>query len=114
MSIASGVAQKVLSPVTDDKAFHFYYEVDKPTGISASSLNEFAAKLRSIDSNSVVFHSKRGDFENWVYMLGDPQLAKELIRVRDSNLEGDKLRSELVRVVQARLRKLQGNSAKKK
>jgi len=61
---------------------------------------------------SVEFHSGRGDFEKWVYMLGDVELSKSLLKLRNLGLRGEKLRSELVRVVQTRVRQLQRSVSK--
>jgi hypothetical protein len=113
MSIPRGVAEKILSPVPQDMAFHFYGDIDRPLGTSATSLNDFGAKLKSLDLTSVEFHTKRGDFEKWIYMLGDPELVKGFMKARESNLSGQKLRGELVRLVQTRLRQLKTRQSKK-
>jgi hypothetical protein len=39
-------------------------------------------------------------------MLGDGELAKSLIKVRDANYSGEKLRTELVKTVQTRIHQL--------
>jgi hypothetical protein len=106
MSVAKGVAEVILARVPADKAFYFYNEVGKPLGNFASSLEEFGEKLKKVEAKSLEFHTRRGDFEKWVYMLGDGELAKSLIKVRDANFSGEKLRTELVRTVQTRVRQL--------
>ena len=45
-------------------------------------------------------------------MLGDPELVKSLVKLRGSGLSGEKLRAELVRVVQTRVRQLQRSVAR--
>jgi hypothetical protein len=106
MSVAKGVAEVILARVSADKAFYFYSEIGRPLGTFASSLEEFGEKLKKVETKSLEFHTRRGDFEKWVYMLGDGELAKSLIKVRDANFSGEKLRTELVRTVQTRVRQL--------
>jgi hypothetical protein len=107
MSIAKGLAEKILSPVPSDKAFHFYLAEGKPLGVSSSDLKDFGSKLKTVDVVSLEFHTKRGDFEKWVYMLGDGELTKSLMRLREANFSEKRLRSELVKLVQTRVRQLQ-------
>jgi hypothetical protein len=45
-------------------------------------------------------------------MLGDGELAKSLIKVRDASLSGERLRAELVKVVQTRIRQLKRSAPK--
>jgi hypothetical protein len=113
MSVAKGLAEKILAPVQPGKAFHFYLDVGMPLGVSVSSLGEFGAKLKTVEIKSLEFHAKRGDFEKWVYMLGDGELAKSLINMRETNASGEKLRAELVRMVQTRARQLQRSTLRK-
>lgn len=107
MSVAKGLTGKILASVQSDKAFHFYLDIGMPMDESATSLREFGAKLKTVDIKSLEFHVKRGDFEKWVYFLGDGELAKSLISVRDRDLSGEKLRVNLVSVVQTRVRQLE-------
>jgi hypothetical protein len=106
MSVAKGIAKMILARVPTGKAFYFYSEIGKPLGTFASSLEEFGEKLKSVEAKSLEFHTRRGDFEKWVYMLGDGELAKSLIKVRDANHSGETLRTELVRTVQTRVHQL--------
>ncbi len=107
MSVAKGLAGKVLASVQSDKSFHFYFDIGMPMDVSATSLKEFGAKLKTVNVKSLEFHVKRGDFEKWVYFLGDGELTKSLIKIRDKNLSGEKLRTELVKVVQTRVGQLE-------
>jgi hypothetical protein len=113
MSIAKGLAEKILLPVPSEKAFYFYLGEDRPLGVSASDLRDFGSKLKTVDVVSLEFHTKRGDFEKWVYMLGDGELTKSLVKLREANFSGERLRSELVKLVQTRVRQLQKPAAKK-
>lgn len=76
-------------------------------------MKEFGALLKTVESSSLEFHLGRGDFEKWILMLGDGDLVKSIGRVREKGLGGVKLRAELVRVVQTRVRQLQRAPTKK-
>ena len=104
---------RALEHVSSDRAFYFYADIGKPLGVIASSLKEFGAVLKTVEHPSLDFHLKRGDFEKWVTMLGDGELVKSLARLREGSMGGEKLRTELVRVVQTRVRQLQRPSSKK-
>lgn len=49
-----------------ENAFYFFTSVGNYTGESASSLEEFAKKIREVSIKSLEFHLHRGDFERWV------------------------------------------------
>ena len=77
------------------------------TGLTASSLAEFAAKLETADVNSVLFHYPRGDFQNWITdTLEDEELANRMCMV-PPDLSGEKLRKQLADIVQKRISELQ-------
>ncbi|MEM2849273.1 MAG: DUF5752 family protein [Candidatus Bathyarchaeia archaeon] len=101
------LARKILSKVPQEKAFHFYVEVDKPLMISSDSLTDFCEKIKSIDVKSIQFHSSRGDFELWIHFLGDVELAKRLRFIREMNLTGEELRKEIYETVKSRCEELQ-------
>jgi hypothetical protein len=107
MSVAKGLAERILSPVSQERSFYFYLDEGRPLDSVARSLKEFGEILKTVDVKSLEFHSGRGDFEKWVYMLGDVELSKSLVKIRSSGFKGEKLRSELVRVAQTRVRQLQ-------
>ena len=107
MSVAKGLAEKILASVNPERAFYFYAGMGEPIGTAANSLKEFVEKVKTVQVRSLEFHLGRGDFENWVYMLGDSELVKSLVRLRGSGLSGERLRAELFRVVQTRVRQLQ-------
>src|SRR5450759_4316198 len=78
-SISKVDAQKILRTVSFEKGFHFTSEKGVYTGITAISLSDFAAKLETIDENSVLFHYPRGDFQKWIQeTLGDEELANRM------------------------------------
>jgi hypothetical protein len=111
--MSSKTTPRALEPVPPDRAFYFYSDFGKPLGVVANSLKEFGALIKTVESSSLEFHLGRGDFEKWTLMLGDGDLVKSLGRVREGKLAGDKLRAELVRVVQTRIKQLQRAPSKK-
>jgi hypothetical protein len=112
MSVAKGLAERILAPVSPERAFYFYSEIGRPIDAVARSLKEFGERVKTVEAKSLEFHVARGDFEKWALMLGDSELAKTLVRVRGLGLSGEKLRVEVVKGVQTRLRQLQRSVAK--
>jgi len=109
----SKVTSRILEPVPSDRAFYFYADIGRPLGVIATGLKEFGSQLKTVEVASLEFHLQRRDFEKWVQMLGDADLANSLARLREGGLSGEKLRAELVRVVQTRVRQLQRTPSKK-
>lgn len=88
------------------KAFYFFTSIGNYTGKSASSLEEFLAKINEVDVKSLEFHLYRGDFEKWIAeALGDKELAREIRDLRTLNLAEEPLRRRLHEVVAAHYRK---------
>jgi len=104
---SSKTTSRILEPVSAERAFYFYADIGRPLGVIASGLKEFGSQLKTIEVASLEFHLKRGDFEKWVQMLGDADLANSLAKLREGGLSKEKLRTELVRIVQTRVRQLQ-------
>jgi alpha-amylase len=97
---------KILSRVQHDKGFHFFTDLGKNTGETATSLETFAQKLEKIDPDSVKFHFQRKDFQNWIQTtVGDGVLAERINHVSGQRPVED-LRSELVKTVQERISQL--------
>jgi uncharacterized protein DUF5752 len=105
--ILRNVASNVLRSVPPQNAFYFYRAIGAPTGAAARNLPDFLGILNSIDLASLQFHLGRGDFENWVKMLGDNTLAKQFAGLKEKKLRGEDLRLQLVETVKARLDSLQ-------
>jgi hypothetical protein len=90
-----------LRTVPFENGFHFYTDIGKYTGITAKSLSEFALKLQVIPKESVVFHFRRKDFQNWIkYTIKDAALTQ---RINNTNLDqtAEDLRKELIATVKA-------------
>jgi len=105
--ILKNVASNILRSVPPQNAFYFYRAIGAPTGAAARNLPDFLGILNSIDLASLQFHLGRGDFENWLKMLGDDTLAKQIAALKDRKLRGEDLRMQLVDTVKTRLDSLQ-------
>ena len=97
---------KILNSVPFEKGFHFT-ENGNYTGITAISLPEFIEKLRVVNIESIQFHYSRGDFQNWIQeTIGDLELANRMCYIK-SGTKGERLREQLLRIVQNRMSELQ-------
>jgi hypothetical protein len=100
------LALNILSPVSVEKAFHFYYGLNQHSGVYADSLKDFVDKIQNVDLKSIEFHIPRKDFELWIRSLGDLELSKKLELLRMKNLSGENLRKELYETVNSRCEEL--------
>jgi hypothetical protein len=105
--ILRNIASNVLRSVPPQNAFYFYRAIGAPTGAAARNLPDFLGVLNTIDLTSLQFHLGRGDFENWVNMLGDSSLAKQIAGLKEKKVRGEDLRLQLVDIVKARIDTLQ-------
>jgi len=92
----------ILAYTPHDKAFNFYTTLDKPLHIHAHNLRDFTTKLEKIDSTSLEFHLNRGDFETWFKDLGDEELTKKTILLKQKNSTGEELRKQLQTITKQR------------
>jgi hypothetical protein len=98
-------AAKILRTVSYQDAFHFYEAIGKPTGEIARNLSDFLDRVKSVKSESLIFHLQRRDFQNWVEkILGDSKLAGELGRI--SSLNHDDIRMSIYKTVENRIKQL--------
>ncbi len=98
--IANPVSVKPLATVPFENGFHFYTATGNYTGITATNLNEFAAKLQIIPMESILYHFQRKDFENWIrYTIKDVSLAERISRTKAKQPTED-LRKEILRIVE--------------
>jgi len=99
----------ITSSVPAEKGFHFFTDLQKPTGIFATSIFDFAEQLKKISLQSLEFHTKRGDFSKWLKdVIKDDTLSAEFEKMRSSSLTGEKLRTRLVSTVDKRCKELAG------
>ena len=100
----------LLNSVPFENGFHFFIELGKYTGITASSTVEFAEKIQIIPIQSVTFHFRRQDFQKWLKnTIGDEELAKRIDQIIEEPQDED-LRKELTRTVQKRIAELMKSS----
>jgi len=96
----------LLNTVPFENSFHFYTELGKYTGITASSIVEFAEKLKTVPIQSVTFHFQRQDFQKWLKnTIGDEELAKRIDQI-NAWVHEENLRKELSKTVQNRITEL--------
>ena len=96
-------ALKAFTLVPKENGFHFYNGLDQPTDFTAQSINEFYGFVKQVGVDSLEFHLQRGDFENWLKdVCRDPEFAGEIGSLRAAGLKGESLRSELLRVLDAK------------
>ncbi len=100
-----------LRTVDDDRAFHFYRGIDSPLNLTARSLEEFRECLKQVEPASVEFHTQRNDFVNWINMLGDEVLAKQLASLENQGLPPEELKQKTVELVRMRVGRLRKSSA---
>lgn len=108
--VAKPKGRKLLGTVPHEKGFHFFTELGKYTGVTATSLVEFAQKLQTIPVQSVTFHIQRQDFQKWLKnIIGDEELAKRIDQIKEwpSWSSDENLRKELFKTVQNRIAELQ-------
>ena len=92
---------KPLRTVPFESGFHFYTAIGNYTGITATNLSEFAAKLKTIPTESITFHFQRKDFQKWIqYTIKDAALAEKISRTNgEQSAVG--LRKDILRTVEA-------------
>jgi hypothetical protein len=95
-------AADILAYQPMEKSFHFYADIGKPLNIHAASLGDFCDKILKVDLSSVEFHINRGDFEAWFAGLGDAELARKTLLVREEKIAGENLRKKLHEIVKNR------------
>ncbi len=109
--LSRDLISRMLANVLHDKAFFFYEDIGKPTGDFAVSLSDLCTRINTVPPKSLVFHLKRGDFENWVKeAIGDSELASRIGKLKNlkSTWKGDKtMRRKLQTTVTDRVAELQ-------
>jgi hypothetical protein len=74
--------------------------------VFAASLGDFCEKIQRIDIGSIQFHINRGDFEAWFTDLGDIELARKTLLVREQKMNGEDLRKKLYEISKKRCEEL--------
>jgi predicted transcriptional regulator len=96
--ISKEKATEILAYLPVERSFHFYADVGKPLNVYAASLGDFCDKILKVDLPSLEFHANRGDFEAWFTGLGDVELARKTLLVREQKAEGENLRTKLYEI----------------
>jgi len=99
-------ASEILTYLPLEKSFHFYIDYGKPLNVHAASLQDFSEKINSVEMSSVEFHSNRGDFESWFMGLGDVELARKALLIREQKMAGENLRKKLHDAARSRYEEL--------
>jgi len=100
------LASKILRTVKAHEGFWFNRAPGDFTGKNASSLRDFAEKLRLVDVQSIDFHFSRGDFRRWIQLIiGDIDLAIRINRISQYE-RGEKLRIAIIKAVNERITEL--------
>jgi len=105
----AGDARKVVCP--EGGEFHFKGCVSfvLPTGLQASTPEEFAAALERVSVGSLYFHmfeaplrlkQDTNDFSRWFESIGQAGVAREIARLDPYTITLDGLRKNIVRIVQ--------------
>jgi len=78
-SSAKPTGSYLLRTVPHDEGFHFFTDLGKYTGLTATNTVEFAEQLQKIPIQSVIFHFERHDFQTWLReIIGDEELAEKI------------------------------------
>lgn len=99
-------ASEILAHLPAERSFHFYINIGKPLNVFATSLNDFADRIKTVDLSSIEFHMNRGDFEAWFNVFGDVELARKTLILRETKTSGEDLRRKLLEIVSRRLQEL--------
>jgi len=99
-------AAEILAYLPVEKSFHFYADIGKPLNVHAASLQDFADKVLKVDTTSIEFHVNRGDFEAWFMNLGDIELARKTLLIKEQKIFGEDLRKRFYDVVKNRYEEL--------
>jgi hypothetical protein len=101
-TILKPTSVKPLRTVPFESGFHFYTAIGNYTGITATSLSEFATKLQIVPAESIKFHFQCKDFQKWIkYTIKDAALAERMSRIKgEQSSEG--LRREILRTIETR------------
>ncbi len=95
-------AGEILAYLPLEKSFHFYVDIGKPLSVYAASLQDFCDKILKVDVGSIEFHLNRGDFEAWFTGLGDVELARKTLLIKEKRISGEELRKKLHEIVKNR------------
>ena len=103
----SSSSARTLRTLSRENSFYFFTSVGNYTGHRAMSMEEFAHKIRHVQTASLEFHLYRGDFEKWAdEVLEDNILTERIKAVKLLEPIGNALRDQLDFTVTKRLEEL--------
>jgi hypothetical protein len=98
---------RILRTLSRENAFYFFTSVGNYTGQRAMFLEEFANKIREVETASLEFHLYRGDFEKWIAeVLEDSELAEKISDLKNLEPVRSALRDQLHIIISKRLEEL--------
>ncbi len=96
-------ALKAFTPVPEEMSFHFYLGNNQPADLNSQTLEEFYRVIKQVSAVSLEFHLYRGDFELWLKeACKEPELANEIGDVKATGLNGEKLRAEILKILDSK------------
>jgi hypothetical protein len=102
----SNICPDIRGTLPFELGFHFCLDGGNYTGITATSMPEFAEKLRTIDQNSIDFHMQRKDFQKWIQNeFCDKELPKQIDNIRNEKVSNETLRQELLNTINGYIKK---------
>ena len=101
-TISPEIVQRILRRVPYQEGFRFSRGIGDYTGQVATSIEDFADILQTVELKSIDFHMERQDFENWIRnVFSDEELAKSISR--KMIFQGENRRNDLIMVTKKRL-----------
>jgi alpha-amylase len=105
---SKGKAAYILRILPPSKAMHYYLD-GVYTGISAHSLEELRDTIGLVPAESIEFHLRGRDLENWLeFTVGDEVTARRIAHLRESDMEPDEAKRRIQELLVERCTELRG------
>lgn len=92
---------------SEEKAFSFFLDLDRPLNLKASGYLGFHSITKRIPEASIAFHLYNGDFEKWFSdVFGDELLSRRIRDLRTKKIRGRRLKKEIVAIVGERIQEI--------
>ncbi len=102
-------AARILRVLTPERAMHYYVD-STYTGISAHSLEELRDTIEIVPAESIQFHLRDRDFEEWLeHTVGDRFLAMKIKSLRESGVNLEEARGKISGILVQRCSELRGD-----
>ncbi|MGC9084886.1 MAG: glycoside hydrolase family 57 protein [Thermoproteota archaeon] len=97
----------LLLGLNNEKEFRFALSKDVELGIAVRGYLDFLDALRRVSVVSLEHHTYNTDLENWfLSCLKDEETAREISKLRRKKARGEKLRKELLRIIERKIKKI--------